>query len=69
METQTTLLQSCKKLGMVREFRGFMCGEVYLREKVAGNEHGEVERDQNMEVLVCPLTCHYLGWIFGSILY
>jgi len=27
-------------------------GRVYFRQKVAGDEHGEVERVQNMEVLL-----------------
>lgn len=33
-------------------------GKVYFREKVAGDEHGEVERDQNMKVFLRgTLTC------------
>ena len=40
-----------------------VCVGVYFREKVAGDEHGEVERDQNMKVLLRgSLTC----WIFGT---
>lgn len=40
-----------------------MCvGGVCFRKKVAGDEHGEVGRDQNMKVLLRgSLTC----WIFG----
>ena len=56
---QGTRFNILQQLKMGKSLKIYMClcvcvwqGRVYFRQKVAGDEHGEVERVQNMEVLL-----------------